>query len=207
MRRIITDYERQELFDLYNSRTNPFSFITTKIDITNAYNYSRKHKHLYALLSYLFTKAMNRIDNFKYRIENGEIVKYDTINPSFTEMLDNGDVSFISLDPCSSIEEFFDLHDRAKDEFKKSQKAVDYQTEANGQVWLSCLPWFKFTGVVPPFDKDESTPQIIWDKFEIVEGRVYINAMLMANHGFVDGFHFGKLIQYINEELDSIKED
>ena len=75
------------------------------------------------------------------------------------------------------------------------------------EVWLSCLPWFKFTGVVPPFDPIVTEPQLIWDKYEIIDEHVYINVMIMAHHGFVDGYHIGQLIECINEELDKISED
>ncbi len=207
MRKCIENFYRQDLFDTFNNRVNPFSFVTIKIDITSAYNYSRKHKHLYAVLCYCFTKAMNRIDNFKYRAEDGKIVFYDTIKPSYTEMLDNGDVVFITLDNTKTLMEFITLSDLAKKELKAKQKSIDLSHEETGEVWLSCLPWFKFTGVVPPFDKSASNPQIIWDKFEIVDDKVYINAMIMAHHGFVDGAHIGKLVQYIEAELAAIKED
>ena len=35
MKEEIKDYCRQDLFDYYHKRSNPFVFVTTKIDITN----------------------------------------------------------------------------------------------------------------------------------------------------------------------------
>lgn len=207
MRTVIKNFERQDLFDHYNAWTNPFSFVTTKLDITKAYNYSRKYKNLYAALCYTFTVALNRIENFKYAYENGEIVKYDKLNPKYTEMLDTNDVSFIGCELGNSLEEFIELNKVAKEKFKKTQVEVNFDNNEYGQVWYSCLPWFKFTGVVPPFDPSITLPQIIWDKYEIVDGHVYINAMIIAHHGFVDGYHIGQLIEYINEELNNISED
>ena len=207
MRTVVTNLEREELFHHYNEKANPFSFVTTKIDITNAYNYSRKHKNLYAVLCYTFTKAMNQVDNFKYAYENGEIVKYDMLNPVYTEMLDTKDVSFISCKLGSSLEEFIELNKIAKEKFKKTQAVVGFDEEGLGEVWYSCLPWFKFTGVVPPYDPSITIPQIIWDKYEIVDDHVYINAMIISHHGFVDGYHIGQLIENINKELSELNED
>ena len=207
MKTVIKNYERKDLFDLYNNRVNPFSFVTIKLDITKAYNYSRKHKNLYALLCYTFAHAMNRVDAFKYRVENGEIVKYDEINPSYTEMLDTNDVSFICCKLGNSFEEFLEYNEKAKEKFKNTQAPVFFEEEDCGEVWFSCTPWFKFTSVVPPFDPSITIPQMLWDKYEIVDGHVYINTLIMAHHGFVDGYHIGKLIEYINEELNNINED
>ena len=37
MKEEIKNYCRQDLFDYYHKRSNPFVFVTTKIDITNSY--------------------------------------------------------------------------------------------------------------------------------------------------------------------------
>lgn len=48
---------------------------------------------------------------------------------------------------------------------------------------------------------------MLWDKYEIEGEKVFINLMITAHHGFVDGIHFAKLIECINEEISNIKED
>lgn len=207
MKEIVKNFERMDLYNKYNSRTNPFSFVTTKIDITKAYNYSKKHHHLHALLMYVFTKAINRADNFKYMVEDEKIIKYDILNPVYTVRLDNGNVCFIEFDMMENYEDYLDNFLKTKEIFKETQDRVVLSTPNRGAVWLSCLPWFKFTEVVPPFECSLPIPQLIWDKVEIENNHAYINLMIMAHHGFVDGFHIGELIEFINEELESLKED
>ncbi|MCX4249024.1 MAG: CatA-like O-acetyltransferase [Bacilli bacterium] len=206
MKTLVKDYDRKELFEYFNSKTNPFSFVTTKLDITKVYKYSRTHKNLYVTLCYLFTRAINKVDAFLYAYESGNFIKYDSLSPSYTEKLDNGNVAFISLNMADSLEEFIESCKLAKQELKNTQKDVILNDPEKGAIWYSCLPWFKFTGVVPPYDAKVTVPQIIWDQFEIVEGHVYINAMIMAHHGFIDGSHIGLLIKSINEEFDKIGE-
>lgn len=204
MKTIVDNYNREDLFEYFNNKTNPFSFVTTRLDITNAYNYSRKHKHLYATLCYLFTRAINKVDAFLYSYESGSFIKYDSLTPSYTEVLDNGNVAFVALNMKDNLKDFIASCDFAKEELKRTQKDVILNDLDKGQIWYSCLPWFKFTGVVPPYDTNVYIPQIIWDKYEIVDGHVYINAMIMSHHGFVDGSHIGALINSINEELDKL---
>ena len=80
MKEEIKNYCRQDLFDYYHKRSNPFVFVTTKIDITNIYDYCKIHKYHYATIAYVFGSAMNEIEEFKYRYENGKIYKYDKLN-------------------------------------------------------------------------------------------------------------------------------
>ena len=50
MKEEIKDYCRQDLFDYYHKRSNPFVFVTTKIDITNIYDYCKIHNTIMQLL-------------------------------------------------------------------------------------------------------------------------------------------------------------
>lgn len=204
MKKIVEDYNRKDLYEHYNSRTNPFSFVTTKLDITSAYNYSLKHKNLYATLVYVFASSMNKVPAFLYSHQDGNFIKYDKLNPSYTEILDNGNVGFISLNMEDTLSDFIKSNKKAKELFKEKQESIELNDKEDGCVWFSCTPWFKFTSCIVPFDKTIDIPQIIWDKYEIVDGRVYVNAMIMAHHGFVDGSHIGALIKEINEELKEL---
>lgn len=204
MRKVIENFERKDLVELYTNRANPFSFVTIKLDITNAYNYSRVHKHLYQLLCYTFTKAMNKVENFKYRLEDGKVVYYDIINPNWTERLDNGNVSFIECDMSDTFEEHLIKYEECIKEFKEKQDMVFKSSEGTTSVWMSCLPWFSFNSIIPPFDSSEPIPQLIWDKYQIEGEKVFVNLMIMSHHAFVDGVHMGMLIEEINKELDRI---
>lgn len=207
MKTIIEDYNRKELFNHYNVRSNPFSFVTTKIDITNAYNYSIKHKNLYATLCYVFANAINKVPAFLYYYRDGNFIKYDKLNLSYTEVLDNGNVGFISIALEENLEDFIEANNKRKKEFKEKQESLLLDDPECGEVWFSCTPWFKFTGLVVPFDKTIDIPQIIWDKYEIVDNHVYVNAMIMAHHGYVDGSHIGMLINEINNELAKLDKE
>ena len=41
MRIEANEFKRKELFEHYDKKTNPFLFITTKVDVTNIYNYCK----------------------------------------------------------------------------------------------------------------------------------------------------------------------
>lgn len=207
MKTIVEDFNRKELYEHYNSKENPFVSVITKIDITSAYNYSKKHKNLYATLCYVFASSMNRVPAFMYTCVDGKFIKYDKLNLSYTEVLDNGNVAFICLNLEDSLEKFIESNKKVKALFKERQESLMLNNPDEGEVWFSCTPWFKFTGITVPFDRTVDVPQIIWDKCEFVDDRVYVNAMIMAHHGFVDGSHIAALLNEINIELSKLDKE
>ncbi len=204
MRREIKEFERKEIFDYYHKNINPFSFVTTKIDITKIYKKCQKTKNYYATIGYYFSKAINQIDAFKYRYEDGKIYKYDVIRPNFTQMSKDKNVGYFTFEMQDEYRDFIQEFNKTQDLFRKNNKS--YLKSDQGEVWFSCQPWFQFLGVVPPFDKSITIPQILWDKFSFEDDRCYINIMIMVHHGFADGYHIGLLINKIKEEIEAIEE-
>lgn len=199
----VKDFKRQELFNMYNSRTNPFSIVTTKIDITNIYNLCKVKKHYYASIAYFLTKAMNNVDEFKYRYINNKIYKCDIIKPSFTDILDDNTIGFYTCEMLDDYDAFLAHFDEIKTSFLKRE----YEGKEDHEVvWLSCQPWFNFSGVIPPYDKNITIPQLNWDRFTFENDRCYINLMIMVHHGFADGYHIGQLIESIENTIKDIKE-
>lgn len=200
MKKEVKKFDRKELFDNYNKRDNPFIFVTTKLDITNIYNYCKIHKNYYASISYVLCMAINDIEEFKYQLEDGKIYKYDYINPAFVHKLDNNKIAFSNFVFEKDYDKYIKLFKEVENEVLKSNKSVKRTQDM--EVWFSCTPWFKFTSLIPPFDKTIMTPQMIWDKFEFANDKCYINLMICAHHGLVDGYHIVLLIERINYYID-----
>ena len=72
-------------------------------------------------------------------------------------------------------------------------------TERNDIIWVSCLPWFKFSSLISPFDKENNNTQFIWDKVEEENNKFYINLMIQTHHGFTDGYHIKLLLDEISK--------
>lgn len=205
MKTEIKDFKRMDLFKYYNERTNPFAFVTTKVEITNIYNYCKKNKNYYATIGYCVAKAMNQVEEFKYRYEDNKIYKYDLISPSFTQMFDDETIGFFGIKMTDNYHEFINLFQETQTNFKKNHQSAPFEDE--GAIWLSCEPWFNATGLIPPFSKEITIPQVIWDRFNILDGKCYINLMIMVHHGFADGFHIGKFINTFQDLVQKIDLD
>lgn len=199
MKEEIKNYCRQDLFDYYHKRSNPFVFVTTKIDITNIYDYCKIHKYHYATIAYVLGTAMNEIEEFKYRYENGKIYKYDKLNIGFTQMFKDGNIGYFTCSIKDNYKDFINEFKKTEEEFLITNKSIKKE---GGELWVSCSPWYHFSSLVPPFDKNITIPQLIWDKFELTDNKCFVNLMIMSHHGFTDGFHIGKLIEKINKNIN-----
>lgn len=201
MKNEIINFERLDLFWQYHNRDNPFIIVTTKIDITKIY---QKCKNYYPALAYFITLAVNKIDNFKYRYIKEKFYKYDILNPSFTDIKPNKEIGFFRCD--IDLEEnyncFLSRYKATKEKFIINGENIIGLEE--NEVWFSCLPWFSFTSLIPPFDKNITIPQFIWDKFEIIDNKCYTNLLIMAHHGFVDGYHISLFLNELNDIINNI---
>lgn len=198
----IKDFKRKELFEHYNSFDNPFVFVTTKIDVTNLVNFCKKNKYFYGTMGYLVAKSINEIDNFKYRYENNKFYYCDFVRPSYTQMYKDGNIGYFHVPTYDSYEDFIKKFAKSQEDFynKNTYDDKDFLDE----VWVSCSPWISFTGLVTPFKKEITIPQIIWDKYELVGDKYYMNIMIMVHHGFADGSHIGKFIELLNQNINDI---
>jgi len=195
----IKKFERKELFQHYHGFTNPFAISTIKIDITNIVNYCKKNRNFYATLGFIITKTANQIDAFKYRYKDGKIYYCEELMSNYTQMYEDKTIGYFSIPPINDYKEYIEKFVEIQNEFLKEKKySKNYKLN---EIWLSCNPWCSFTSLIPPFSKEITIPQFIWDKYENVNGKYYINLMIMVHHGFADGYHIGQFVSLLGENI------
>ena len=199
----INDFERKDTFFLYHNRNNPFIFLTVKLDITNIFKYCKKNKNTYATMGYLICKTVNEIENFKYRYEDGDVVYYDKVNIGYTQKKKN-DVGFYFTEFNNDYEEYLKEYKLQEEEFLKG---INKENGGHDQIWVSCAPWFDFTGLITPFDKNITIPQFIWGKFFLEGEKTFTHLMIMVHHGFVDGQHIGDFVNKLEININKFNKE
>lgn len=204
MKKEVKNFERKDIFDYYNERSNPFIMLTTKVDITNVFKYCEKHGNYYATLTYVISLVVNEMDCFKYLGEGGKIYKQDVLNPSFTATFSDGQIGFFTCHYNKNYHEFINEYNVTKQRFTEQHTSIKYEDE--GEFWVSCTPWFTFSSVIPPFDKSITIPQFVWGKFYGEQKSVYTDLMIMIHHGFADGRHVGEFLEKLNDKINRFNE-
>ena len=204
MRTEVTEFKRKDLFEYYDSRTNPFLFVTAKIDITNIVNYCKKNRNYYATIGYFIYLVANEMDCFKYRKENDKIYKYDKLYVNFTQMIDVDKIGFFSFKSDFNYNKFIEKFNKKQTEFKNKKENIKCGND--GEIWLSCCPWFEFSSLITPFDKSITIPQFTWSKFYNENEKTYTNLTIMGHHGFIDGYHISIFLQKLNDKINKFDE-
>ena len=201
----IDNYSRMDIFNHYNSCDNPFVITTIKIDVTDVVNYCKKNKMFYATFGYLITKTVNSIDSFKYRYEKGNIYYCDIVNSNYTEMFEDHNIGYFDVTYNEDYKTYRNEYTTIHNKFLKDKKYVG--ESVLDVVWLSCFPWNTFTSLIPPYNKEITIPQFIWDKYHIENGRYFVDLMILVHHGFADGYHISQFIDLLNENIKKFGED
>lgn len=197
-------FERKLLFDNYHKNTNPFIVITVPIDVTKIVSYCQIHKHFYATMGYLIARVINQIDEFKWRYEDGEFHYYPNITPNFTQRIDN-QITFFDVPYEQSYSSFIQNFDGIQNRVYQGEKC--FSDNRSDTVWFSCVPWFSMQSLISPFDRDNTIPQFIWDRYEKKSEGYYMNLMIMVHHGFMDGYHIARFLELLKEEITCFGEE
>lgn len=196
----LKSFKRIEIFKHYHSCDNPFLIIATSIDVTNIVNYCKINKNFYATLGYLITKTANKIDNFKYRYNDGKFYYCDEIKSNFTQMRDDESIGYFDLPATDNYSAYIEKFKEIQNVFMNSSEyLIDNDMD---EIWISCVPWFSFSSILTPFNKSITIPQFTWDKYVQKNNAYFVNLSIMIHHGFADGFHVAQFVKLLQQNIN-----
>lgn len=200
----LTTWKRAGHYHFFHSMDYPQYNICMNLDITQ---FLKKTKErglpFYYAMTYAAMKAVNRVEEFRYRIHGEQVVLYDKIHPSFTDMT-VGDELFkiVTVDLEPTMEEFVVVArrkaDNQKDYFPMSELSRD------DLVYITCIPWVSFTHISHTIrlNRDDAVPRISWGKYFKEGDKVLLPFSVQVSHAFCDGMHVGKYVELLQEYLN-----
>ena len=176
------------------------------IDITNFLNRIRKKKlPFYYAMTYATTYVANEIEEFRYRIREGQVVLHDSIHPSFTDISPGTELfKIVTLDLENTMEEFIASAKSKADNQKEffPSGAMD----RDDLVYITCIPWISFTQLIHTihFRKDDSAPRISWGKYFQSGDKMMMPLSVQVNHALADGLHVGNYVNKLQEYINTL---
>ena len=201
----IENWNRKEHFEFFTQFDDPYFAVTVDLDVTHAYNYS-KQENLSFFLLYLYAcmKAVNSVENFKYRIHKDKVVIYDVIHASATILREDTTFgcSFIHFDQDFSV---------FKSNFEAEKKRILTTTDlfpaqnTDDCIYCSAMTWFNFSGHKEPLFgvKKESVPKLAFGKFIKKGKKLMMPVAIAVNHALVDGYHVGLFVESYQKTLNN----
>lgn len=157
-------------------------------------------------------RAVLKVENFRYRLLDGEVFRIERLRPSFTVINPHQDLNFALFDWSDDLREFVARGIAAREqasamtELNEAYRSLGPR-EAKEQVFITCIPWLAFTSIQHPSASlaHPDIPSLAWGKFrDAPGGRLELPFSVQAHHGFVDGFHIHQLAQAIAAELEAM---
>ncbi len=203
----LNTWPRKEHFEFFSKFEEPFFGITATIDCTKAYETAKK-KGVSFFLYYLHKTlaAVNSVENFHYRISDGEIYRYDKIDASPTLTRDDNTFGFSLVEFFPDFEIF---ETKAKAEIERVRNTPGLFTrnfEVDNLIHFSAIPWVDFTSLshARSFSFPDSCPKISIGKMVTHEnGKRTMSVSVHVHHGLMDGLHVGEFFNRFQEFMDS----
>ena len=200
----IKTWKRKQCFEHFDAMADPYFGVTMSFDVKNAYEFSKTNNvSFFGRYLHDCMKAINEIDEFKYRLESNSVVVYDIIHASPTIMREDKSFgfSFVEFDP--NLNTFLDNFEIEKIRIQNSNELYP-PTNSLDCIHCSALPWIEFSGHKEPFSGiKDSVPKLAFSKISKHNDNITMNVAISANHAFIDGYHVGlfaeKFQEYLNE--------
>ncbi len=202
----IEEWARRTTFEFFKDYEDPFFNITANVDVSSAYR-SCKENDLAVSLSLLYCSlaAANDVREFRIRLIDGQLVKFDRVHATQTILNDDETFSFAYFEMKDDIFDF-NRSGRAAVEKYKRLKTFDVESNRSDLIYYSVIPWVSFTSFkhATRLDRRETVPRIVFGKIFDEGGRKFMPLSVEANHTIMDGFHVGKFFTSFQEILDSV---
>lgn len=205
MRKIdMQTWSRREHYELFNTFNHPHFNMCANVDLTKFNPYVKVHGFsLTTAIIYAISHAANAIPEFRYRIQDGEIVEYEAVSPSVTILVDNDLFSFCTIDYC---QDFYEFAGRAT-RMIAAVKGCPTLKDPPGRVdllYMTANPWVSFTSFMHPMrlHPADSIPRFARGKYFTDGNQIKMPLSVQGHHAIMDGIHIAKFYGLMQDYLD-----
>src|SRR5271155_5850541 len=197
-------WERRAAFYFFKDFTEPYHGVCLRVDCTATNRYAKEHQ-LSVFLSLLHRSlvAAHQVENFRTRIVDGTVWRYEQINGGSAVGRANGTIGFGHYQFRQRIGEFVR---EASIELERVRQRDDIERYPDTNlIRYSVLPWFDFTSIshARDFSREDSAPHITFGKITDADGRCTMPLSIHVHHALVDGLHVAQFVEKFQCCLDS----
>lgn len=198
--------KRRDRYELFAAFEKPLVNVSFEMVVPDFRPYCKEHKlPPFHFFLYCILNSIKEIDNFMYRIHDGEVIKIDEFWASYTVLNRDNNLNFACFAMSTDLREFIARSLEAKAAAEASDAMINSakqqsEREQKNNVHITCMPWFKLTSIEHPIYRHGGydIPSLAWGKFgDAADGKMTVPFSVQAHHGFVDGYHIHLLAEAI----------
>ena len=202
----IEKWNRKEHYLFFKDFNSPFFNITAPVDVTELYHFSKAKKLKFFLTSLFYaTQAANKVENFRYRQRNNQVVIHDKVHPSSTVLYDNNTFGFSYFEYSPYVEVFCKKAQNQMDEMniEKSFLPKDFKDDV---LHFTTIPWVPISSMqhARRFGMEDTIPKITFGKYYKTQNKLFMPVSVEVNHSMMDGYHVGLYYQTFQEIINKL---
>lgn len=195
-------YPRRALYEHFLTFEIPIATRTIQLDVTSLISYIKRHDYRFSLvIGFVLTRATNHVPEMRHRIQDGVLVSFDKIIPSFT-MLSKDKLVYFSKGVFTDhfendYAENLEINDRAAMGLDEN-----VGSENQGQIFITNNPWNSFTSLQFPYtSKFASIPVFGIGKMYKDDDKIKAPLAIQNHHSLTDGYHIGHFLHIVERHL------
>lgn len=202
----ISTWSRRSQYDNFIRYTHPVFSVVARLDVTGLVHYCKKSgRHFFSEFLYVASRAANEIEEFRTRIDEGEVVRWDYVHPSYIVIREDDSIVTCLTEYVPDCERFYEQSRLDIEAAKIKANEVFNPKIRTDCLYVSCLPWVDLTSFTNPYNfadaAQTSIPRIVWTKYVKEGDRFKMSFSVSAHHAFADGVHAAKLINDVQSLL------
>ena len=202
----IENWNRKEHYNFFSQCDEPLFGITTEIECTLAYHFCKKMQLSFFLYyHYKSIDAINKLDEFRYRILDGKVVVYDTIHVTTTIGRADRTFAFAFIPFTKNFSEFSFQAQLEINRIRNSTGlGLNENTARLDVMHYSTIPWISFKSITHArnYQYRDSIPKITFGKYFERDKRIFMPVSINVHHGLMDAFHVGQHLQLFEQLMN-----
>ena len=197
-------WNRKEHFLFFKDFEEPFYGVCVPVDCTEALGLSKEKGYSF-FLYYLHKSlaAANRIEAFKYRMEEDKVFICDTVHASATIIRPDQTFGFSDVEWKEDYPEF-EAGAKSEIEQVRNEKGLKPTRFGNAIIHYSSVPWLAFTSLshARKYSLRDSCPKISFGKVTSENGRMLMPVSIHVHHALMDGYTLKEYFELFQELLN-----
>ena len=188
-------WPRRALFAYYQEIAFPAFNLCVEVDVTALLAWVKQEKaSFFASFLYALSRAANLTPAFRLRTRPEGVWQHETVHPSFVHLYADDTYGYclapFTPDPVAFAAAV--RHAQAQPQSLDDRGRDDL-------IFVSCVPWIRFTGLTHPVDLNPallSIPRFVFGKYAPNgQGEITAPLSIQVHHGLMDGLHVGRFLQ------------
>ena len=201
----VRKWKRRDHYLWFRKYEQPFFSVTVDVDVTAAWNASRRRGAPSFFLTSLFLmlNAANAVEAFRLRLRPRGVWRHDRVAAGPTIMRPDETFGFVRLEPADTLRQFASRGRAVIAAAEAQSGLVSNRLAGDDIVFHSVLPWLRFTSSTNALPgKGDSIPRIVFGRCVREGKRMKMPVSVEVHHALVDGLDVARFFERFAANLD-----